>query len=193
MDHAAAEGHACDAVLAPVVTGQVDLAALANLTTTYLDRLRRTKRWHPGAIWPPPPAPLPTSPSATGAAGITSPAGATGPMAPGPRRAARQKSETMRRLQNTLAQAADVLSGLAAFLRTRMLTPGSGPIISRALDIGVDTRDGAPAAGGGAAGPALRRPRGSTVSPLIVTCTTSSPGGQGGATICCCCMSTFTI
>jgi hypothetical protein len=128
LDRAAAEGYACDAVIAPVVTGQVDLAALAQLTTTYLDRLRRTKRWHPGATWPPPPPPPPGSP--------------TGPLAPGPAMGA-LPPKTMRRLQNTLlAQAADVLSGptgLAAFLRTRLLATDYPPMISRALDIGADT------------------------------------------------------
>jgi hypothetical protein len=125
LDRAAAEGYACDAMIAPVVTGQVDLAALAQLTTSYLDRLRRTHRWHPGATWPPPPLDMPA-----------------GPLAPGPALGA-LPPKTMRRLQNTLlAQAADVLSGptgLAAFLRTRLLATDYPPMISRALDIGADT------------------------------------------------------
>jgi hypothetical protein len=128
LDRAAAEGYACDAVITPVVTGQVDLAALAQLTTSYLDRLRRTHRWHPGAVWPPPPPPPPGA--------------VTGPLAPGPAMGA-LPPRSMRRLQNTLlAQAADVLSGptgLAAFLRTRLLATDYPPMISRALDIGVDT------------------------------------------------------
>jgi hypothetical protein len=131
LDRASAEGYACDAVIAPVVTGQVDLAALAQLTTTYLDRLRRTKRWHPCATWPPPPP----------GAGDGSASG-TGPWAGAPVVGA-LPPKTMRRLQNTLlAQAADVLSGptgLAAFLRTRLLATDYPPIISRALDIGADT------------------------------------------------------
>jgi hypothetical protein len=135
LDRAAAQGYACDAVIAPVVTGQVDLAALAalaQLTTTYLDRLRRTHRWHPGAFWPPPPSPAPGTAAGT----------AAGPLAPGPALGA-LPPKSMRRLQNTLlAQAADVLSGptgLAAFLRTRLLATDYPPMISRALDIGVET------------------------------------------------------
>jgi hypothetical protein len=128
LDRASAEGYACDAVIAPVVTGQVDLAALAQLTTSYLDRLRRTHRWHPGAVWPPPPSPPPGP--------------AAGPLAPGPAMGALPPN-SIRRLQNTLlAQAADVLSGptgLAAFLRTRLLATDYPPMISRALDIGVET------------------------------------------------------
>jgi hypothetical protein len=95
---AAAEAYACDAVIAPVVTGHLDPAVLAAMTRDYLD---------PGHYET-----------------VTS---GTRRDKNGWRRDAPLRARSVRRVQDTLLRyAADVLSGpagLAAFLRTGILAP----------------------------------------------------------------------
>ena len=110
----AAKAYACDAQITPIVTGHLDPAALAKLTTGFL-----TAGGQPGCT----------------CGGCTCRPG-HGPAGPLPPR-------TLRRLQDTLLRyAADVLSGpagLAAFLRTGLLAADFPPAISLPLDTGAAT------------------------------------------------------
>jgi Domain of unknown function (DUF222)/HNH endonuclease len=119
-DRKAAEAYACDAQLAPVVTGHLDLAALAALTTAWLSGQ---------------PGPAPGQPCPDGTACHHGMHDQTGW-----RRATPLPPRTLRRLQDTLARyAADVLSGpagLAAFLRTGLLATEFPPAVSLPLDVG---------------------------------------------------------
>jgi hypothetical protein len=121
-DRAAAAGYACDAQLVPVVTGHLDPSLMDAMTG----------RWLAGLPRPDGPPAGRTCPSRPGA-----PAGLAGPPGLAPQAAGR--------LQDALlAYAADVLSGpagLAAFLRTGLLT-GSFPAAATAslpLDTGTPT------------------------------------------------------
>jgi Domain of unknown function (DUF222)/HNH endonuclease len=120
---AAAQAYACDAQITPIVTGHVDPAALASLTTSWLATgFLATGRGECACgrcICPPGPGPAHSSPAR--------------PLAP----------RTLRRLENILLRAAaDVLSGpagLAAFLRTGLLAAEFPPAVSLPLDTGAAT------------------------------------------------------
>src|SRR5450755_2183947 len=109
---AAARAYACDAQLAPMVTGHVDRAALARLTAEFVAALRSS----PGQ-------------------GTAGPGRAPGPADLPPRVLARLQDLI-------LAHAADVLSGpagLASFLRTGLLAAQFPPAVSLPLDVGTAT------------------------------------------------------
>jgi hypothetical protein len=111
---AAAEAYACDAVIAPVITGHLDPAVLAAMTREYLD---------PGGY----------DAMLNGARRDKS----------GWRRDAPPNPRSVRRVQDTLLRyAAGVLSGptgLAAFLRTGILTADLPASVSLPLDTGTPT------------------------------------------------------
>jgi Domain of unknown function (DUF222)/HNH endonuclease len=115
---AAARAYACDAQLTPMVTGHVDPAALAAMTSSYL-------------AWPGHPA--------CTCGHCTCGASPGGPGGPG----AQLSPKTLRRLQDTLLRyAADVLSGpagAASFLRTGLLAGEFPPSVSLPLDVGAST------------------------------------------------------
>jgi len=135
-----AQAYACDAQITPIVTGHVDPAILASLTSQWLAGLTQ-----PGSASCPPGTDLP----ATGPPGTDLPA--TGPPGTGPPGTGDAASgtpllpprmlppRTLARLQDTLLRyAADVLSGprgLTAFLRTRTLA-AEFPSVSLPLDVG---------------------------------------------------------
>ncbi len=110
----AAQGHACDAAIAPAVTGQVDQAALAAVAAELLAGLR-------------------DGCACGGRAGFGGQSG---------QHQARLHPAVLARLHDTLLRhAADILSGpdgLASFLRTR-LTAGQFPAVSLPLDAGTPT------------------------------------------------------
>jgi hypothetical protein len=150
---AAAEAYACDAHITPVVTGHLDPAALARLTTAYLGggTYLDGGEYQPGCTCGGCTCGGCTCGGCTcggctcgpgaGQPGLGRPGTAgAGTRRPGCGPARPLPPKTMRRLQNTLlAHAADVLSGpagLAAFLRTRLLTTEFPPAISLPLDAG---------------------------------------------------------
>jgi Domain of unknown function (DUF222)/HNH endonuclease len=109
---AAAQAYACDAQITPIVTGCPDPAALADMTTAYLDGAG----YRPGCT-----------------CGRCTCRPAPGPLPP---------TTMRRLHSTLLAYAADVLSGpagLAAFLRTRLLATEFPPAISLPLDAGEAT------------------------------------------------------
>ena len=108
----AARGYACDAQIAPIVSGHLDPAALASMTSAYLGQLAQ-------------PASGVRRPDSTGRSGATLPPGTL-----------RRLQDTL------LRYAAGVLSGpagLAAFLRTGLLAAEFSPAISLPLDVGMVT------------------------------------------------------
>src|SRR5450755_3985856 len=151
---AAAEAYACDAQLAPIVTGHVNRTALARLTAEFLATLRSSPGQGParpgrapgcacgGCTCPPgnsfPPVPgLPPVPGPPGEVRVRD---RRAPRTPDP---ADLPSRTLARLQDLLlAHAADVLSGpagLASFLRTGLLAAQFPPAVSLPLDVGTAT------------------------------------------------------
>src|SRR5450755_1866675 len=151
---AAAEAYACDAQLAPVVTGHVNRTALARLTAEFLAALHSSPGLGPvrpgrapyctcgGCTCPPgnsfPPVPgLPPVPGPPGEVRVRD---RRAPRTPDP---ADLPSRTLARLQDLLlAHAADVLSGpagLASFLRTGLLAAQFPPAVSLPLDVGTAT------------------------------------------------------
>jgi hypothetical protein len=124
----AAEAYGCDAQITPIVTGHVDPAALASLTTSFLATgLLATGRG--GCACGRCICPAGSGPAGSGPAG----SGPARPLSP----------RALRRLENILLRAAaDVLSGpagLAAFLRTGLLPAEFPPAISLPLDVGAAT------------------------------------------------------
>jgi hypothetical protein len=128
---AAAEAHACDAQLIPVVTGHLDPAALDAATGRYLAGFRRPDCQCGACTCPPGPG-APAGPGGLPGTGAR-PCGPPPPLSP----------RTRRRLANTvLAYAADILSGpagLAAFLRTGLLASDFPATASLPLDTGTPT------------------------------------------------------
>jgi hypothetical protein len=146
----AAEAAACDATLAPVVTGYVDWAAVDQMTEVYL----ATKGLGPdGSAGPASAAGGPDGTSAAGTAGCECICGrctcpARAPLSPG----------TLARLRQTMLRlAADAMSGpggLAAWLRHAQLsgTPGGSASQPLAIPLSLDTGEAEPVVP-----PALRR------------------------------------
>jgi hypothetical protein len=143
LDGKAAGAVACDATIIPVVTGQVDPAALDDLVNLCLQFAGHDL--HCGSPPHPDPAPQPgattTQPGpTTPQPGGTDPAGNAGPAdQPGPRPPTPQALEMLRHA--IIGKAVDLVSGpggLASFLRTRQLGARlSGP--SLPLDVGRST------------------------------------------------------
>jgi hypothetical protein len=135
-----ADAAACDATVAPVVTGHVDVAALDRLTEVFLaahgqdgGQDARTCGCRCGGC---------TCPARTGPA-------RTGPARTGPTRTP-LSAETIARLRGSLlAMAADVLSGpggLASWLRQSQLTgPGTGPGLPLDVPLPLDAGEAEPA------------------------------------------------
>jgi Domain of unknown function (DUF222) len=136
LDGTSAGAVACDATIIPVVTGQVDLAALDDLVSLCLQFSGHGH--HCGSPQHPDPAaqPGPTAdrPGAAGSAGCPDAAGNAD--LPGPRPPTPQALEMLR--QAIIGKAVDLVSGpggLASFLRTRQLGARlAGP--SLPLDVG---------------------------------------------------------
>jgi Domain of unknown function (DUF222) len=133
LDGKAAGAVACDATIIPVVTGQVDPAALDDLVSLCLQFAGHGP--HCGSPQHPDPA---TQPGAAGPAGGSDPACEQGPAEDraGPRPPTPQALEMLRHA--IIAKAIDLVSGpggLASFLRTRLLGARlAGP--SLPLDVG---------------------------------------------------------
>ena len=155
LDGTSAGAVACDATIIPVVTGQVDPAALDDLVNLCLQFTghgppaadhRRTRTRPPSpALRPPSPARRPPSPARRRIGTVRqAPAGGPGPACEpgppedrtGPRPPAPQALEMLRHA--IIAKAVDLVSGpggLASFLRTRLLGARlAGP--SLPLDVG---------------------------------------------------------
>jgi len=132
---AEADAAACDATIAPVVTGHVDAAALDRLVEAFLAR-------H-GLIGDNPPAPGSAGDIPAGPAGPADPAevGSYGCTCGGctcPARTPLAPATLARLRASLLAMAADVLSGpggLAAWLRNSALSGGPGGSASLPLDV----------------------------------------------------------
>jgi hypothetical protein len=137
LSRAAAEAYACDAQLAPVVSGHLNHAVLAQLTEEFVAGLRPG---FPGGIS----FPAPDGTGSPGAAAViadgTPIRDRRAPRSPDP---AALPPRTLARLRDTLAwYAADILSGpagLAGFLRTGLLAADFPPAVSLPLDVGTAT------------------------------------------------------
>ena len=146
LDGDAARGVACDASLTPVVTGEVDLAALDDLVRlcVQLDKLRHGDHdgtsgdgSAPAAPAPAAGAPAPAAGAPAPAAGAPAPAPAAGAGAPAPGAALSREALE----QAIIGKAVGLLSGpggLASFLRRRQLGARlGGPGLP--LDVGVSS------------------------------------------------------
>ena len=129
----AARGLACDAMLVPVVTGDIDVGALEDLVRLCAE-LHRLEHYQP-TVTPAPGAGEPAAPPTGPAASATAAAVGLAPLPP-----AGLSSEALREAlrQAIIGKAVDLVSGpggLASFLRRRQLGAGlAGP--SLPLDIG---------------------------------------------------------
>src|SRR5580692_4329941 len=156
LDGKAAAAAACDATIIPVVTGQIDPAALDDLLDLCLQFTGHARHCDPAPAGPAPAGPAPAGPAPAGPAPAQDPPGDPDPAGnppgdpdpagnppggcdacpPGPRPPTAQAQEMLRHA--IIGKAVDLVSGpggLASFLRTRLLGARlGGP--SLPLDVG---------------------------------------------------------
>jgi hypothetical protein len=146
LDGKAAAAAACDATIIPVVTGQIDPAALDDLLDLCLQFTGHGRHCDPAPAGPAPAGPAPAGPAPAGPAPAQDPPGDPDPAGnppggcdacpPGPRPPTAQAQEMLRHA--IIGKAVDLVSGpggLASFLRTRLLGARlGGP--SLPLDVG---------------------------------------------------------
>jgi hypothetical protein len=146
LDGKAAAAAACDATIIPVVTGQIDPAALDDLLDLCLQFTGHGHHCHPAPAGPAPAGPAPAPDPPGNPAPAQDPPGAPEPAQnppdhcdacpPGPRPPTEQAQEMLRHA--IIGRAIDLVSGpggLASFLRTRLLGARlGGP--SLPLDVG---------------------------------------------------------